>query len=66
MATGKQDLDRLLPIEGVNIAAVQAGVRYANRYDVVVMALSEQCRTAGVFTRNAFCAEPVVLARQNL
>ena len=66
MATGKQDLDRLLPIEGVNIAAVQAGVRYANRYDVVVMALSEQCRTAGVFTRNAFCAAPVVLARQSL
>lgn len=66
MATGKQDLDRLLPIQGVRIAAVQAGVRYANRYDLVVMALSEQCRTAGVFTRNAFCAAPVVLARENL
>ncbi|ALO46921.1 bifunctional glutamate N-acetyltransferase/amino-acid acetyltransferase ArgJ [Pseudohongiella spirulinae] len=66
MATGKQDLDRLLPIEGVKIAAVQAGVRYANRYDVVVMALSAQCRTAGVFTQNAFCAAPVVLARQYL
>lgn len=48
------------------MAAVSAGVRYQNRLDLVLFELAEGSRTAGVFTRNAFCAAPVVLARKHL
>ena len=37
-----------------------------DRRDLVVMALAEGARCAAVFTRNAFCAAPVVVARRHL
>jgi glutamate N-acetyltransferase / amino-acid N-acetyltransferase len=66
MATGSQEIGQLLPISGVRIAAVSAGIRYRDRLDLVLIELDEKSCTAGVFTRNAFCAAPVVLARQQL
>ena len=65
MATGKETLDPLLPVAGVRLAAVAAGVRYQNRRDVVVLELAPGSVTAGVYTRNAFCAAPVQVARQH-
>lgn len=56
----------LLKIEGARVAAVQAHVRYANRLDLVVMELAPGTTVAGVFTRNAFCAAPVQVARKHL
>lgn len=55
-----------LPVAGVEVAAVQAGIRYPDRYDLVAIRFIEGTRTAAVFTRNAFCAAPVQLARENL
>lgn len=66
MATGNNETGNLVPVKGVRMAAVSAGVRYQNRLDLVVFELAEGSRTAGVFTRNAFCAAPVVLARKHL
>lgn len=66
MATGTSQLGSLLPISGIRMSAVSAGVRYQNRLDLVLFELAEGTRTAGVFTRNAFCAAPVVLARKHL
>jgi len=66
MATGPQELGQILPIDGVRIAAVSAGVRYQNRLDMVLFELAPGTRSAGVFTRNAFCAAPVTIARQHL
>lgn len=43
-----------------------AGVRKPGRKDVLVMRLAPGSTIAGVFTRNRFCAAPVVLARKNL
>ena len=43
-----------------------AGVRKANRKDLLVMRLAEGSAVAGVFTQNRFCAAPVILARRNL
>src|SRR5690554_2634909 len=65
MATGKDQLEPLLPVAGVRLAAVSAGVRYQNRRDVVVVELAEGSLTAGVYTRNAFCAAPVQVARRH-
>lgn len=55
-----------MPVAGIKMSAVSAGVRYQNRLDLVLFELAKGTRTAGVFTRNAFCAAPVVLARKHL
>lgn len=55
-----------LPVPGVRLAAVEAGIRYANRRDLVAIEFAPGTQTAAVFTRNAFCAAPVQVAREHL
>jgi glutamate N-acetyltransferase / amino-acid N-acetyltransferase len=43
-----------------------AGIRKANKRDLVVMALAAGSQVAGVFTRNRFCAAPVQVCQQHL
>jgi len=66
MAVGYTQLPPLLPVSGIRLAAVAAGIRYRERNDLVVMELPEGSHTAAVFTRNAFCAAPVIVAREHL
>jgi len=56
----------LLPVAGVEIGVAMAGVRKANRRDLVVFRLAEGSAVAGVFTQNRFCAAPVQLCREHL
>jgi glutamate N-acetyltransferase/amino-acid N-acetyltransferase len=56
----------LHPVPGVELGVAMAGVRKAERKDLLVMRLAEGSAVAGVFTRNRFCAAPVILARKNL
>jgi glutamate N-acetyltransferase/amino-acid N-acetyltransferase len=56
----------LHPVPGVRIGVAMAGVRKANRRDLVVFALDEGSAVAGVFTRNRFCAAPVQVCREVL
>lgn len=56
----------LSPVAGVRLAAVEAGIRKAARKDLVLFELAPGSRVSGVFTRNAFCAAPVVVAREHL
>ncbi len=58
-------LPMLLPIPGLRLATVCAGIKQPGRRDVVVMALCEGSQVAAVFTRNAFCAAPVIVAREH-
>lgn len=53
-------------VAGVSIGTAMAGVRKANRRDLVVMTLAEGSAVAGVFTRNRFCAAPVQVCREHL
>lgn len=53
-------------VAGVRLAVGAAGVRYADRDDLVLIELAPGSVCAGVFTRNAFCAAPVLLARAHL
>ncbi len=55
-----------LEIEGIRLAAGAAGIRSGGGDDLVLMELAEGSTTAAVFTRNAFCAAPVILAREHL
>ena len=56
----------LLPVPGVEIGVAMAGVRKANRRDLVVFRLAEGTAVAGVFTKNRFCAAPVQVCREHL
>jgi glutamate N-acetyltransferase/amino-acid N-acetyltransferase len=55
-----------LAVPGIELGVAMAGVRKADRKDLLVMRLAEGSAVAGVFTQNRFCAAPVVLARKNL
>ena len=48
------------PIAGVRFAAAEAGVRYAGRPDVMLAELAPGTAIAGVFTRSATRAAPVL------
>jgi glutamate N-acetyltransferase/amino-acid N-acetyltransferase len=56
----------LLPVKGVQLGFAQAHVRKPNRKDVLVMTLADNSRVAGVFTKNRFCAAPVILCKKYL
>ena len=53
-------------VPGLRIGVAMAGIRKANRKDLVVFALDEGAVAAGVFTSNRFCAAPVQLCREHL
>jgi glutamate N-acetyltransferase/amino-acid N-acetyltransferase len=66
MAVGEYPFPAMHPVAGVKLAAVCAGIKKADRRDLVLFALAEGSSVAGVFTRNAFCAAPVTLCKQHL
>lgn len=66
MAVGLAELGVLHPVPGLRLAAVAAGIKKADRLDVVVFELAPGSTSAGVFTSNAFCAAPVQIARKHL
>lgn len=56
----------LSPVAGVKLGIAEAGIKKANRKDVLVITLSPGTQVAGVFTQNRFCAAPVQLCRAHL
>ncbi len=60
------ELPALPPIDGVRLATAAAGVRYADRTDVMLALLEEGTVAAGVTTRSKTCAAPVLWCRQQL
>ncbi len=66
MAVGADSLLELLPVAGVRIGVSSAGIKTPGRMDLVVLELAPESAVAAVFTRNAFCAAPVTVARQHL
>jgi glutamate N-acetyltransferase/amino-acid N-acetyltransferase len=60
------DPARLRPVAGVELGWAEAGIRKANRKDLLVMRFAQGATVAGVFTQNRFCAAPVVVCREHL
>ncbi|OOG22298.1 bifunctional ornithine acetyltransferase/N-acetylglutamate synthase [Thioalkalivibrio denitrificans] len=56
----------LLPVPGVRLGVAAAGIRYRDRADLVLMEVAVRSNVAAVFTQNAFCAAPVIVAREHL
>ncbi len=68
MAVNLAPLDpaSLHPVAGIELGVAMAGVRKANRRDLLLMRLAPGSVVSGVFTRNRFCAAPVILAKRHL
>ncbi|MBU3719221.1 MAG: bifunctional glutamate N-acetyltransferase/amino-acid acetyltransferase ArgJ [Burkholderiaceae bacterium] len=60
------ELHQLHAVSGVTLGVASAGIRKGGRKDILVVALAEGTRVAGVFTQNAFCAAPVQVCRSHL
>ena len=56
----------LLPIAGVRLGIAEAGIRKKDRKDLLVVDIAAESRVAGVFTRNRYCAAPVIVCREHL
>ncbi len=56
----------LKPVAGLELGHAEAGVRKANRKDLLVMRLAAGATVAGVFTKNRFCAAPVQVCQAHL
>lgn len=55
-----------LPVSGVTLGAAEAKIRYPDRRDLVALRFVDGTNVAAVFTKNAFCAAPVQVAREHL
>src|SRR5690606_41668825 len=53
-------------IDGVRMATAEAGIKYRNRTDVLLMVFDEPADVAGVFTRSKCPSAPVDFCRANL
>lgn len=58
--------EALAAVPGVSLSVAEAGIRKANRKDLLLVSLVPNTVVAGVFTQNAFCAAPVQVCRRNL
>ena len=56
----------LLPVKGVRLGSIEANLRYKDRDDLTLIELAEGSSVAGVFTKNAFCAAPVIVCKEHL
>ncbi len=66
MAVGPDFLPEFPAIAGIRIGVVEAGIKKANRKDLVLIELASGGVCSGVFTQNAFCAAPVTLSKKHL
>ncbi|VAW51611.1 Glutamate N-acetyltransferase @ N-acetylglutamate synthase [hydrothermal vent metagenome] len=59
-------IKNILPVAGIKLAAVSAGIKKNGGEDLVVLSFDENSACAAIFTQNAFCAAPVTLSKQHL
>ena len=65
MPVGLKAPESLLPIAGLSIGVAESNIRYSGRNDLVLMSLCEGTSTAAVYTKNRYCAAPVLLCKQH-
>lgn len=59
-------VERIFAVDGVSIGTAAAGIRKPGRRDLTLLLLEPGVNCAAVFTRNRFCAAPVIVAREHL
>lgn len=67
MAVGQTISDDPLSVPGIRIGTTCAGIKHRDRDDLTLFEItSERATCAAVFTKNAFCAAPVQLAKKHI
>lgn len=66
MAVNISKLPQMHPVKGFKLGTTKAGIRYEDRKDLVLMEIASGSAVAAAFTKNAFCAAPVVVAKKHL
>jgi len=67
MATELKPTSSLFPVKGIKLSSISAGIyKRKKRNDVVLIGLSDKSKVTAVFTKNAFFAAPVAVARKHL
>lgn len=57
--------DDLLPIAGIKLGVASAGIKKIGRVDLVLIELIAGTTSSAIYTKNAFCAAPVTLAKRH-
>lgn len=66
MPVSLKEAANLSPVAGVRLATCDASIYDNNRDDISLMEFSENSSCVAVFTKNAFCAAPVIVAKEHL
>jgi len=66
MAVGQYEFPFMHVVAGIKLGTSCAGIKQTERDDLLLVEMAEGSTCAAVFTQNAFCAAPIVVARKNL
>jgi len=66
MSVGLNFPETLIPIKGIRLSAISANIYAKKRNDLILIELAEGSGASAVFTKNLFCAAPVIIAKKNL
>lgn len=66
MAVNFPPLSTLYPVDGIKMGTICAQIKQTQQDDVTLFVITPESTCAAVFTRNAFCAAPVTIAKQHL
>jgi glutamate N-acetyltransferase / amino-acid N-acetyltransferase len=66
MAVNLKEPESLLPVKGIKTAAISAGIKSSGVKDLVLFEIAKGSICSAVFTKNAFCAAPVTVAKKHL
>ncbi|MDH3342384.1 MAG: bifunctional ornithine acetyltransferase/N-acetylglutamate synthase, partial [Gammaproteobacteria bacterium] len=66
MAVGLSEPVNIFPVKGVELASLASGIKSKGGDDLVLIKLDQGGSCAATFTKNAFCAAPVVVAKKHL
>ncbi len=66
MAVGQTDFPEMNLVSGIKLGTYNAGIKQTERDDILVVEMNQKVVCAGVFTQNAFCAAPVLIAKKHL
>jgi len=60
------DLTAGIAVDGIDLSPISAGIKSDGSPDLLLIQLPEHSVCAGVFTKNIFCAAPVIVAKEHL
>lgn len=66
MAVGNVEFPQMKAVSGIKLGTTCAGIKQTERDDLLLVEMAEGTTCAAVFTQNAFCAAPVLVARKHL